>query len=103
MRRGRGERRGYDTRDSRPGHGILPRVGKRYDDVADKVGLVPNVRKKDNLYQGLAVLCTLAVSTPIGFVLWGWPMGVMAGALAGLVVGGLVSGLVLMVIGLTRK
>ena len=75
-----------------------------YEHVADKVGLVPNVRKKDNLYQGIAVLCTTAMGSVVGLVWWGgWPMGVLAGALAGLVVGGLVSGAVLMIVGLTRK
>ena len=65
---------------------------------------MPNVRKKDNLYQGLAVLGTTGVGCIIGLVWWGgWPMGVLVGALAGLVVGGLVSGLVLMIVGLTRK
>lgn len=78
-------------------------MGKRYDEIADKVGLVPNVRKKDNLYQGLAVLCTMAITTPLGFFFGGWPMGVLSGVFAGLVIGGFVSGLVLMILGMLRK
>ena len=74
-----------------------------YEKVADKVGLVPNVRKKDNVYQGLAVLGTTAVGVVAGLIWAGWPIGAMLGALAGLVIGGLVSGLVLMFVGLARK
>ncbi len=32
------------------------KTSSAYEQVADKVGLVPNVRKKDNLYQGLVGL-----------------------------------------------
>jgi len=74
-----------------------------YDKVADKVGIVPNIRKKDNLYQGIAVLSFTAVTTVVGLVFWGWPLGAMAGAVIGLIVSGLISGFVLMIIGLTRK
>jgi len=74
-----------------------------YEQIADKVGLVPNVRKKDNVYQGLAVLGTTVVGVVAGTIWAGWPMGALLGALGGLVVGGLVSGLVLMFVGLARK
>lgn len=74
-----------------------------YDQFADKVGLVPNVRAKDNLYQGVAVLVTTVIGSGAGFIAAGWPVGVLLGALGGLVVGGIVSGLVLMVLGLIRK
>jgi hypothetical protein len=78
-------------------------AGAEYNLIADKVGLVPNVRKKDNLYQAVCVLAFLLIGTAAGWFWEGWPTGVLLGALAGLVAGTLVSGLVLMVLGLRRK
>jgi hypothetical protein len=74
-----------------------------YDQIADKVGMVPNIRLKDNVIQLVAV----AIATPLGAVV-GWLVGqtgmaAILGAAGGLVAGGLLSGLVLMVIGLVRK
>jgi len=71
-----------------------------YDQVADKVGRVPNVRLKDNLIQ----LAVVAIATPLGAVV-GWLVGrtgtaAILGAAGGLVAGALLSGLVLMVAGL---
>lgn len=80
-----------------------PKASTDYEKLADKVGLVPNVRKKDNLYQGVAVLGTTTVGLIGGLLAGGWPVGALLGALAGLVIGGLVSGGVLMVLGLMRR
>jgi hypothetical protein len=77
-----------------------------YDAIADKVGLVPNLRVKDNLYQGVAVAVLTLAGATVGFFLGPATersLGIGLGALAGLVVGGLLSGLVLMVVGLLRK
>lgn len=77
-----------------------------YDAIADKVGLVPNLRVKDNLYQGVVVAVFTLVGAMVGFFLapaTNRSLGVGLGAVAGLVVGGLLSGLVLMVLGLVRK
>lgn len=74
-----------------------------YDAVADKIGLVPNVRRKDNLYQGAAVLVTALLGAAIGWFSFGRLEGVLWGLLGGVVVGGLVSGFVLMIVGLVRK
>ena len=71
--------------------------------IADKVGLVPNVRRKDNLYQALAVLPFVLVGAAVGWVWAGWPGGMVAGIVLGLLVGGFLSGFVLMVLGLARK
>jgi hypothetical protein len=74
-----------------------------YDQFADKVGLVPNVRKKDNLYQGIAVVAGLLLGALVG---WLWKdtfEAALLGALIGLVGATLVSGLVLLVLGLKRK
>jgi hypothetical protein len=74
-----------------------------YDLLADKIGGVPNVRKKDNLFQGIFVGLSALVGVLIGWFAGGWPLGVPLGALGGLVIGTLISGVVLMVMGLRRK
>ena len=74
-----------------------------YNLLADKIGCVPNVRKKDNLYQAATVLAFLIIGVIVGRSKGEWPEGVLLGALGGLVVGTLISGLVIMVLGLLRK
>ena len=74
-----------------------------YNFLADKIGGVPNVRKKDNLYQAVAIGVFLIVGAVIGWFLGEWPQGVLLGGLAGLIAGTLISGAVLTVIGLCRK
>jgi hypothetical protein len=74
-----------------------------YNFVADKIGGVPNVRKKDNLYQAAAIGVSLIVGAVVGGILGEWPQGVLLGGLAGLIAGTLISGAVLTVIGLCRK
>jgi hypothetical protein len=74
-----------------------------YNFVADKVGLVPNIRKKDNLYQAATVGVFLIIGAIVGWFVGGWPVGVLLGALGGLVTGTLISGFVLMIVGLCRK
>ncbi len=74
-----------------------------YNFLADKVGGVPNVRKKDNLYQAVAIGVFLIVGVVVGGFVGGWPKGVLLGGLAGLIAGTLISGAVLTVIGLCRK
>jgi hypothetical protein len=85
----------------------------QYDRIADKVGLVPNVRKKDNLYQGFCVLAFAVIGMTVGWF-WdgaairdfagdGWPIRILVGALVGLVAGAFLSGLIIMVLGFLRK
>jgi hypothetical protein len=74
-----------------------------YHEFADKVGLVPNVRKKDNLYQGIAVVAGLALGALAGSWWKGSTEAALLGALVGLVGATLVSGLVLLVVGWKRK
>lgn len=69
--------------------------------MADTVGLVPSMRMKDNVRQGIVVGICVLIGTPIGFFLWGG-YGALIGALGGLVAGGLGSGTVLMIQGLKR-
>ena len=86
---------------------------EHYNRIADKVGLVPNVRKKDNLYQGVCVLASTVIGMTAGWF-WdgaairdvvgdGWVLRMIVGGLVGLVVGALVSGLIIMVVGFRRK
>ena len=74
-----------------------------YNLVADRIGGVPNIRKKDNLYQAAAVGVFVIIGLIVGWFVGGWPEGVLLGALGGLIAGTLLSGLVLMVLGLRRK
>ena len=78
-----------------------PKAGETYQKVADTIGLVPNARWKDNLYQGFAVLVIAGIGVLIGFLLDGGE-GALAGLLLGLVAGLLLSGAVLMVVGWVR-
>jgi hypothetical protein len=82
---------------------VAPPPGNEFQEVADKVGLVPNLRPRDNLVQGLAVLGTTILGVIVGLLTVGGRNGALFGALAGIVAGGLISGLVLMAIGLTRR
>ena len=74
-----------------------------YNFIADKVGGVPNLRKKDNLYQAVTVGLFLVIGLIVGWAIGGWPEGVLLGAVGGLIAGILISGLVLMILGLCRK
>jgi hypothetical protein len=79
---------------------------KSYDAFADKVGMVPNVRLKDNLIQGIVVVAFTLIGALVGFFVapdTARSVGAGLGALAGLIGGGFLSGLVLMVVGLRRK
>ena len=76
-----------------------------YNVMADKVGFVPNLRPKDNLYQGVATLTCGLAGAVIAAVLA--PQGGLTaaglGGVGGLIVGILLSGAVLTVVGLFRK
>lgn len=73
-----------------------------YDVMQDKVGLVPNVRLKDNLMQAAATGIGVLLGVVIGG-LAGGGQGALVGALVGLIIGGLGSGFVLMIMGLMRR
>lgn len=74
-----------------------------YNFIADKVGGVPNLRKKDNLQQAVTVGFFLIIALIVGWAVGGWPAGILLGAVGGLIAGILISGLVLMILGLCRK
>ena len=69
--------------------------------AADTIGMVPNVRAKDNLIQGLVIGAGTVVSTVVGLCLGGG-VGAAIGAVAGLIGFLLISGGVLMVVGWVR-
>jgi hypothetical protein len=79
------------------------RADAAYNMLADKIGCVPNVRKRDNLYQAAAIGLFLVFGAGAGWFLGEWPQGVLLGGLAGLIAGTLITGAVLTVIGLRRK
>ena len=60
-----------------------------YNLLADKIGGVPNVRKKDNLYEAAAIGVFLIVGAVVGWFLGEWPQGVLLGGSAGLIAGNL--------------
>jgi hypothetical protein len=58
----------------------------------------PNLRWKDNLVQGLAILACLLIGTGLGPIFVDdWRAGMLVGGFCGLVLGLLVSGFVLMI------
>ncbi|GEM_PF-5400174 len=83
--------------------GVKNKGGKiSYNEVVDKVGLLPNVNKRDNMIQGITVAVFALLGGLIGLIVGGWPEGFGLGVVGGLIVGGFLSGLVLMVIGMFR-
>lgn len=72
-----------------------------YHTVAETVGLMPNLRLKDNLLQIVIIGITLFVGAIIGIIANGW-LGLLLGSLLGLVAGTLISGCILMVLGWIR-
>ena len=75
-----------------------PLTGRQtYNLVSDTV-TGPNVRLKDNLYQGLAILAGLILGGLIGYlVVHDQPMGAIVGGAGGLLVGLFGSGIFLMI------
>ena len=79
-----------------------PKKEGGYHAVADKVGGVPNVRLKDNLFQAVFTLLATGVGAGAGLLKGGFTW-MVPGIAAGLIGGVLLSGLVLMIVGLVRK
>jgi hypothetical protein len=78
--------------------------------MADTVGLVPNVRAKDNLLQAVGVGLCVIIGVGVGYLWAANPdagrdasFGMLVGGVAGLVLGFFLTGLVLMVVGLIRR
>ncbi len=75
---------------------------RRYNTFADKIGLVPNLRRRDNLRQGIAVAVFALLGATIGWAFRG-SGGALLGVILGLLAGGFLSGFVLMILGLVRR
>jgi hypothetical protein len=73
-----------------------------YDRVADTVGMVPNVRGKDNLYQMLAGAICAGVGVIFAAVVDAPAMGFVAMGIGGFVVGVVSFGIYLAIAGLVR-
>lgn len=85
-----------------PARATSPGRGSPYDVMQDKVGLVPNVRLKDNLIQAGVTAGAVLFGAVIGAIADGVE-GALLGALGGLILGGLGSGFALMIVGLRRR
>lgn len=74
-----------------------PNGRETYNAITDIVG-GPNVRLKDNLFQGLAILVCLLLGAGIG-ACWtkSWPGSIIIGAFVGLLAGLFGSGIFLMI------
>lgn len=81
---------------------------EQYNTVAETLGGIPSLRRKDNVYQAIAI----AVATLLGGVIGSitaiirevdpWYLGLLLGVVGGLVAGTLLSGIVLMILGWVR-
>ena len=77
--------------------------GLDYEDIAGKIGFVPNTRKSDNVWQakfmGVSILVGVVAGAAIGHLTtggeYGWLGGIVLGLLASLVLGAIVSGAIL--------
>jgi hypothetical protein len=76
-------------------------------EIADRVGFVPNLRLADNLIQLATLLAGMILFGLAGYVLWGDPssrlMGGGVGAIAGMLIGTFVGGLYLAIKNAKRK
>ena len=92
---------------SQPGPTSNREAAAAYNIIADKIGGLPNVRKKDNIYQAAAIGALTVIGAIVGWFVGAGhgagQFGALLGTVGGLIVGVLLSGTVLMVIGLLRK
>jgi hypothetical protein len=72
-----------------------------YNTVAETVGLVPSLRWKDNVIQGVVVLAITGIAAVVGLLTNGME-GLLVASLVGLLASLLISGAVLMVVGWVR-
>ena len=72
-----------------------------YHNIAETLGGLPTVRKKDNLIQGLAILLSTTLGIIIGWISHG-TTGAIGLGLGGMILGLVLSGLTLMILGWVR-
>jgi len=74
-----------------------PDAGRQLYNIITDTVTGPNIRRKDNLYQAIAIFICLVVGAVIGFfVAVDRPFGAMVGGFAGLLFGLFASGIFLM-------
>ena len=73
-----------------------------YQQIADTVGMIPSLRIKDNVIQGIVVGLFAIIGTIIGYVQEETGIGALAGLAGGLIVGIILTGVVLAIQGLIR-
>tara|TARA_B100000945_G_scaffold236796_1_gene192846 strand:- start:1176 stop:1502 length:327 start_codon:yes stop_codon:yes gene_type:complete len=73
-----------------------------YQQIADTIGMIPSLRMKDNVIQGVVVSLFAIIGTIIGYVREETGTGALAGLAGGLIVGIILTGVVLAIQGLFR-
>ncbi len=84
-----------------PGARAQDDSSERYHEIAETVGMIPSVRARDNVIQGIVVAVGTLIGAGIG-ALAGGLIGALGGALVGLIVFTFISGFVLMIAGGSR-
>ncbi len=79
-----------------------PATYSEYDRVADKVGFVPNVRAKDNLYQLIAGAIGIVIGVVVAVVMQADTVFYVAFGITGFIVGAVGYGIYLGIVGLFR-
>jgi len=72
-----------------------------YNMIADKIGIIPNVRPEDNQYQFELVLAITVIAVLCGYIFFGL-YGAFGFLFIGILLGGIISGFILMIKGLKR-
>jgi hypothetical protein len=74
-----------------------------YQRVADTVGMVPSLRWKDNLIQGISIVAGVGIGAGTGALIAREAIvGAFVGGIIGLVAALFISGIVLMILGMMR-
>jgi len=72
-----------------------------YQEIAETVGMVPSLRRQDNITQGIIVAVGSLIGAAVGGAMGG-SGGALIGLLLGLIVSAFISGFVLMIVGAVR-
>lgn len=76
----------------------LPLTKRQKNNVITDTILGPNLRRKDNLYQGVAIAACTVLGAVIGALAAGdWRGGLLVGAIVGMIAGLFSSGIFLMI------
>jgi hypothetical protein len=87
-----------DSDDDQPEDRRKQLSGREQYNIVTDLATGVNVRWRDNLFQGLAILAFIIIGGLVGWWLGGWGLpGLLAGAIIGMIAGWLISGTVLMI------